>query len=60
MVEIICLSVAFAWLGYSVGYLRAQKRYIPEIIEAREDLARVRMLAKLHVCPRCDGGRADA
>ncbi|GAB3484336.1 hypothetical protein [Azotobacter salinestris] len=59
MIEIIASALAWAWVGYSVGYLRAQKRYIPEIIEAREDLAKARMLAKLHVCPQCEGGRAD-
>jgi len=57
MADLICLSIAFAWIGYSVGYLRAQKRYIPEIVESREETARIRMLSKLKVCPWCDGQR---
>ncbi|SEJ52925.1 hypothetical protein SAMN04244572_04352 [Azotobacter beijerinckii] len=61
MVDLIAAALAWGYVGYLVGYLRAQKRYIPEINEAREDLARARMLAKMHCCPAdCGkGGHAD-
>lgn len=39
--EFIWVAFPIFFIGFSVGYLRAQKRYIPEIAEAREETVRV-------------------
>lgn len=43
------------YLGYVTGYGRSQNKYIPEINEANETIARLRLLSKLQVCRQCDG-----
>lgn len=59
-IDVIAIGVVIGaclggWIGYMAGHIRSQNRYVEEINEANETVARLRLLSKLQVCRQCDG-----
>lgn len=52
---IIVVWLLGAYVGSNWGRFREQNRLIPEINEANETVARLRLLSKLEVCLQCEG-----
>ena len=45
---IILTSFVGMLAGFGLGYTRAQKKYIPEIVEANYEIAKLKTLARLN------------
>ncbi|WP_426156822.1 hypothetical protein [Pseudomonas sp. TSRC2-2] len=44
---VICTGFISGLAGYMYGFLRAQSKYIPQIIEANHEVAKLKLLARL-------------
>ncbi len=47
VLAVICTGIMSGIAGYMYGVLRAQSKYIPEIVEANHEVAKLKLLARL-------------